>query len=301
MLRKLHSTPGLIAALLLLVVALTGSVLSVFPALDRASAKDALGIDVATLAGRVTARLPGVETLVREASGTIVAYHLEGEAQRASIIDPASGAAVAAYAPSGAQRWIRNLHRKLLLDDAGRVATGVAAACMLLIVLSGLALMARRMGGWKQLFGPVRGNGLQRLHNETSRMALAGLVLSAATGLLMSLTTFGWVPEGGGDNAFFDVQPSAATAMALDRMPALQSVDVSILQQLRTIPPMSSSWKLPRAWARSTPPPAPGWPMAPWTAGSACMPRCACCTLATGSGGWACCWVRRLWRCPCWR
>ncbi len=237
MLRKLHSTPALIAGLLLLVVALTGSVLSVFPALDRASAIAAPGIDVATLAGRVTARLPGVETLVREPSGTLVAYHLVGEAQQASIIDPASGEAVAAYAPSAAQRWIRNLHRKLLLDDAGRVATGLAAACMLLVLLAGLALMARRMGGWTQLFGPVRGNGLQRLHNETSRMALAGLVLSAATGLLMSLTTFGWVPEGGGDNAFFDVQPSAATAMALDRMPALQSVDVSILQQLKLASP----------------------------------------------------------------
>ena len=237
MLRKLHSTPGLIAALLLLVVALTGSVLSVFPALERAAAKDALGIDVATLAGRVTARVPDVETLVREPSGTIVAYHLVGEQQRASIIDPASGEAVAAYQPSAIQRWVKNLHRKLLLDDAGRVATGVAAACMLVIVLSGLTLLARRMGGWKQLSGPVRGNTLQRLHNETSRVALAGLVLSAATGLLMSLATFGLIPEGGGSDRLLDVQPSAATTVALDRMPALQAVDVSRLRQLKLATP----------------------------------------------------------------
>lgn len=233
MLRKLHSTPGLIAGLLLLVVALTGAVLSVFPALDQAAAKDAGGIDVATLAGRVTARVPGVETLVREPSGTIVAYHLVGNEQRASIIDPASGDAVAAYQPSAVQRWVRNLHRKLLLDDAGRMVTGVAAACMLLIVLSGLTLLARRMGGWKQLAGPVRGNTLQRLHNETSRIALVGLVLSSATGLLMSLATFGFIPEGGGGNSFFDVQPSAATTVPLDRMPALQAIDVSRLQQLK--------------------------------------------------------------------
>jgi sulfite reductase (NADPH) flavoprotein alpha-component len=237
MLRKLHSTPGLIAGLLLLVVALTGAVLSVFPALDRASAKAAPGIDVAVLAGRVTARVPGVQTLVREPSGTIVAYHLVGEAQRASIIDPASGEAVADSLPSAAQRWVRNLHRKLLLDDPGRVATGIAAACMLLILLSGLSLLARRMGGWTQLFGRVRGNGLQRLHNETSRLALAGLMLSAATGLLMSLSTFGLIPEGGGGNDFFDVQPSAATTMALERMPALQAVDVSRLRQLKLANP----------------------------------------------------------------
>jgi uncharacterized iron-regulated membrane protein len=47
----------------------------------------------------------------------------------------------------------RNLHRKLLLDDAGRVAVGVAAACMLFVVIAGLLLLARRMGGWRQLLG----------------------------------------------------------------------------------------------------------------------------------------------------
>lgn len=237
MLRRLHSTPGLIAALLLLVVALTGSVLSVFPTMEQAQAVDANGIDVATLAGRVGARVPGVQTLVRQPSGTIVAYHLVGEEQRASIIDPASGEAVAAYRPSAVQRWVKNLHRKLLLDDVGRAATGIAAACMLVIVLSGLTLLARRMGGWRQLSGPVRGNTLQRLHNETARVALAGLVLSAATGLVMSLATFGLMPEGGGTDPFFDVRPSAATTMALARMPALQAVDVSRLQQLKLASP----------------------------------------------------------------
>lgn len=233
MLRKLHSTPGLIAALLLLVISLTGSVLSLFPALDRAAARAATGIDVATLASRVTARLPGVETLVREPSGSIIAYHLVGEEQRASLVDAATGDAVAAYQPSAVQRWVKNLHRRLLLGDAGRVATGLSAASLLVIVLSGLALLARRMGGWRQLSGPVRGSPLQRLHNETARLALAGLVLSAATGLLMSLASFGLLPEGGGADPTFGVRPSAATTLPLDRMPALRAVDLSQLVQLK--------------------------------------------------------------------
>jgi sulfite reductase (NADPH) flavoprotein alpha-component len=83
----------------------------------------------------------------------------------------------------------------------------------------------------------VRGNALQRLHNETARFALAGLVLSAATGLLMSLASFGLIPEGGGTDPLLDVQPSAATTVALDRMAALQAVDVSRLQQLKLAAP----------------------------------------------------------------
>ena len=96
MLRKLHSLPGLMAALLRALVALTGSGLSVGPALEAAEARDAGMVDVATLAGRVSARVPGVETLVRQPSGTIVAYHMVGQDQRASIIDPASGTDVSA-------------------------------------------------------------------------------------------------------------------------------------------------------------------------------------------------------------
>lgn len=237
MLRTLHSIPALIASLLLVLAALTGSVLSVFPAFERAGAAGASGVDVATLVGRVSARLPGVETLVRQPSGTIVAYHTIGSEQHASVIDPASGEAVAAYRPSATQRWLKNLHRKLLLDDPGRVATGVAAAFMLFIVLSGLTLLARRMGGWKQLLGRVRGNTLQRLHSESARPALAGLTLSAATGLVMSLATFGLIPEGGDAGSFLDMHPSGAARMALTQMPVLQSVDVSRLVQLKLASP----------------------------------------------------------------
>lgn len=237
MLRTLHSIPALIASLLLVLVALTGSVLSVFPALERAGAAGASGVDVAMLAGRVSARLPGVETLVRQPSGTIVAYHTVGTEQRASVIDPASGDAIADYRPSTTQRWLRNLHRKLLLDDAGRVATGFAAAFMLFIVLSGLTLFARRMGGWKLLLGRVRGNTLQRLHNEGARPALAGLVLSATTGVLMSFATFGLIPEGGAADPFFDLRPSATSRMALAQMEALRSVEVSRLAQLKLAHP----------------------------------------------------------------
>lgn len=234
MLRKLHSLPALIAALLLVVVALTGSLLSVFPALERAQTPPgAGGIDVATLAARVSARVPGVETLVRQPSGTFVAYHLVADQQQASIIDPATGQVVGDYRASAVQRWVKNLHRKLLLDDPGRITVGVTAACMLLITVSGLLLLARRMGGWRRLFAPVRGNTLQRLHNETARVVLLGLVLSGATGVLMSLATFGLLPEGGGADPFFDASPSAATRLPLADMPALQAVDASRLAQLK--------------------------------------------------------------------
>ena len=230
--RTLHSIPGLIAALLLVVVALAGATLSVFPTLEHAQAP-ASGLDVATLARHVSARVPGVETIVRRPSGLIVAYHMVGGEQRASIIDPATGEALAPWRPSPTHRWLRNLHRQLLAGDGGRIAVGVAAALMLFVTFTGLALLARRMGGWRHLLGPVRGNTAQRLHNQAARAAAAGLALSAATGIVMSLATFGFLPEGGAADPFFDVHPSGASPLPLERMRALQSIDVSRLRQLK--------------------------------------------------------------------
>jgi sulfite reductase (NADPH) flavoprotein alpha-component len=304
MLRKLHSIPGLIAALLLMVVALTGAMLSVFPALEVAQASAAGDMDVATLAARVSARLPGVETIARQPSGTIVAYYLVGQDQQASIIDPASGQVVGDYRASALQRWMKNLHRKLMLDDPGRITVGVVAACMLFITVSGLLLLARRMGGWRRLSGPVRGNTLQRLHDETARVVLIGLVLSAATGVLMSLSTFGLLPEGGGAEPFIDARPNAARAIPLARMPALQQLAVTRLQQLKLASPDDPTdvIELETADGAGVVDPATGaWlayaPLDGWQRLHATVLM-----LHTGEGLWwlRCCWVPRRWPCRCW-
>ncbi|QYY27842.1 PepSY domain-containing protein [Cupriavidus pinatubonensis] len=233
MLRKLHSIPGLIAALLMTIVALAGAALSVNPALEQASAvRPSLApLSVATLASRVSAATPDIETLTRRPSGVIIAHYQAGGQQRASIIDPATGKAIGDYRPSAVERWLKNLHRKLFLGDAGRIATGATAALMLFAALSGLVLLARRMGGWSRILAPIRGDGLQRLHNETARAALAGLTLSAITGVFMSLTTFGVIPEGGAQEPVLSVPAITTPPMPLRQMPAL-AIDVSSLRQL---------------------------------------------------------------------
>lgn len=233
MLRKLHAIPGLVAALLMTIIALTGAVLSLNPALEQASAvrPGQAPLSVATLASRVSTSVPDVETLIRRPSGAIIAYYQAGGEQRASIIDPATGKAVGDYRPSPVERWLKNLHRKLFLGDAGRLATGATAAFMLFAALSGLVLLARRMGGWAHILAPIRGDGLQRLHNETARAALAGLTLSAMTGVVMSLTTLGVIPEGGAQEPAFSVPAITTPPMPLRQMPAL-AIDVSSLRQL---------------------------------------------------------------------
>jgi len=72
MIRAIHRWPGLLAALFLLVLSLSGAALSLFPAAERLSAPQAeAGLSVGTLAGRILAIHPQIEQIRRAPSGKI--------------------------------------------------------------------------------------------------------------------------------------------------------------------------------------------------------------------------------------
>lgn len=234
MLRQLHKFPGLVAAVLVGVLALSGSVLSVLPALDRAGTVIASEgpIGAAELAGRIAANYPGVEQIRHTASGKVIAFYFENDRPMSAVVDPASGQAVGGYAPSAFERWMTNLHRSFFLGDGGRMAAGAGALAMLVLSLSGLQMTARRMGGWRHLLGRARGTFTQRLHVDLGRLAVAGLVLSAVTGIYMSLATFELIPDGMSPSPALSARSSGGRTLPVDRIAALQGIDLAELRQL---------------------------------------------------------------------
>lgn len=234
MLRKLHSLPGLIAALLLVVLAVSGALLALEPARDRlGTTVPAKGeISVATLAARVGQHYPGVEQIQRSASGAVIVYYSRDGQTGIDLVDPRTGGRVADYAPSAFSRSVKKLHRSLFLDKPGRAATGVAAGLMLLLAVSGALLLARRTGGWRALLRPLHGRGGARWHAEAGRLALAGLLLSSLTGLYMSAATFGLLPDGAQSEPDFPPAVAAGPALPVAQLPALRAVDLNDLHEL---------------------------------------------------------------------
>ncbi|MCA3554377.1 PepSY domain-containing protein [Aestuariivirga sp.] len=196
MIRLLHRWPGLLALLPVLMLALSGAALSVFPAAGRLTAPPAASsLSVADLAGRIAAHYPGVEQIKRAPSGRITAYWFNGDVAEAATIDPSTGEAVASADPNQAQRWLTNFHRSLFLGDGGRIVMAAGALAMLALSVSGLLLVARRAGGWRRWFAPLKGPLAGRLHVEIARIAVAGLMLSSVTALYMTASTFGLLPD----------------------------------------------------------------------------------------------------------
>ncbi|MCK9516931.1 MAG: PepSY domain-containing protein [Ottowia sp.] len=224
--RLIHRWLGLTAGTVALVLAITGVILASDPIINAVKAVPAAAdLPVSTLVERVSARIAGPEEIRRLPSGDIVVYSFDGGQARAQRIDPADGHVLENWQPSAFSRWVKNLHRSFLLGDAGRLAAAAVALALLLISVSGLVLMARRLGGWRQLAARVRGSGLQRLHVASGRVVLLVLALTSITALYMSAATFSLVPVG----ADFDPDVVSQAGLEVD----LPAQDLPLLQDLR--------------------------------------------------------------------
>lgn len=232
MIRALHRWPGLVALALVTVLALSGAALSVFPAADRLVSPQAeAGLTVAELATRIQTVYPGVEQIRRAPSGRITAYWFDAGAPGAAVVDPATGQGVGSADPNQIQRWLTNLHRSLFLGDGGRVVMAAGAAAMLLLALSGAALVARRTGSWLRWFTRLRGPLAGRLHVEIARVAVVGLFLSSATALWMTASTFDLLPDTGAAGVV-RVEGSGETGVAISAIELLGQTQVAEFRAL---------------------------------------------------------------------
>jgi sulfite reductase (NADPH) flavoprotein alpha-component len=117
-----------------------------------------------------------------------------------------------------------------LVSRNGRQLTSAGAAAVLLPSVSGIALVLRRMGGWRHVLRPLNGAFAGRIHVEVARVAVFGLLLSSLTALWMTASTFGFLPDAAGPPAFPKVSGQGDFTMV--QMQAPHETRVSALRDL---------------------------------------------------------------------
>ena len=234
---------GLVVAVLAVVLAISGAILSLDPALERwGSTIPANGqINVATLAGRVAQHYPGAEQIQRSPSGSVIVYYNQDGQTGVDRVDPQTGRGIVPHAVSPFSRWTKSLHRSWLLDTPGRVASGLIALAMLVLSVSGSVLLVRRLGGWRHLADSLRGNFVQRWHTQVGRVVVLGLLLSALTGLYMSAATFALISDGMQDEPDFPSAVAGGPAAPVTALSALVATDLNNLRELVYPSPGDSS------------------------------------------------------------
>ncbi|MFV0543276.1 MAG: PepSY domain-containing protein [Marinicella pacifica] len=235
MIRKLHSILGLSAVLLVLVLAISGAILSINPTIERSQATvmGTSAITVAELTGKLAKRYPQIEQLQRSPSGTLIVYYTDNNQAGADRIDPFTAETIGPYTVPAFKTWLKNLHRSYLLDTPGRIAVALGALVILLLSISGTLMLVNSTGGWRHFFRPIHGaTPAQRLHSRIGRMALIALLLSALSGLYMSLETFEFIPDHQTDEPAFPEQVDGREPAAIGSLTALNNIAVSDLREL---------------------------------------------------------------------
>lgn len=241
MLRNLHLFLGLMASIFVIILSVSGFILSVNPLLERSQAVIAGtgSISVAELAGTLASRYKNIEQIKRSPSGQIVIYYIENEQSAESIINPLTGSEITQYSStfyvqsSALMNWMKTLHRSFLLDTQGRAAAGVASLCMLLLALSGLNMLANRFGGWGRLFSPFREpSSVKKLHAQVGRWVVLAIFFTSITSLYLSASSFELIPERTSSIPLFPDNISGSKPAPVNELTALAAVPLSELREL---------------------------------------------------------------------
>ncbi|WP_413997990.1 PepSY domain-containing protein [Flavobacterium sp. W1B] len=108
-------------------------------------------------------------------------------------------------------QWITALHRSLFLHEAGRFFVGFSAFLLVLISISGFALVINRQKGLRNFFSKIiKDYFAQYYHVLLGRLALIPILIIALSGTYLSMVRF---------NLFEDTQSNQSIAKTVGELP----------------------------------------------------------------------------------
>ena len=204
---QLHWFVGITAGTILILIGLTGSILSfreelldfLNPGVRNIAVQNAPVLAPPQIAAaakvlRPDARIASIIIYTEPGSTARVGLAPAKGEQRGDVIflNPYTGALLPPLHYDAVFEWVDSLHRHLLLPrDAGRIALGILALCLLGLSLSGLYLRwPRRVGDWRawlKLDMRLKGRSfLWGLHSVVGTWMLVGYVIFTLTGVYWS-------------------------------------------------------------------------------------------------------------------
>lgn len=230
--RKTHLVLALFSFLFLLITSITGVILSLEPISDELSPYHIKNISEVSLAETLSHLEGKYDELIEfniendefiQAS----AINQKGDFQQ-FYLDPRTGEPLGDIgAPSPIFEFTRTLHRSLFMGTLGRICVGITAFLLLLISISGIALIIKRQLKIQRFFGKItRGNFYQYWHLYFGRIFLFSILLIAITGTYLSLQRFDLLPKE-------EIQEHTVDFETLTNTPLIQWTDFNAFEAIK--------------------------------------------------------------------
>lgn len=193
--RYSHLVLAIASSVFLLVASLTGIILAVEPISNKIQPYSVAKADNLSLAETLevlNTKYKEVLAISRDRNGFVSVTAIMDGKNTEFYIDPFTGNKLGEIIQKKPVfQFATNLHRSLFLKSTGRFLIGFASFLLILIVISGIVLIAKRQGGYSNFFAPVVHENFSQYHHVGyARYTLIPLMVLAVTGVYLSLLRF---------------------------------------------------------------------------------------------------------------
>ena len=199
--RYAHLALALISSLFLVMASVTGAILAIDAVQEKMPPYRVANFDQITLAQTIPAlkkNFSEISEIDVDHNGFVRLKGFDDEGNEIdNYINPTTAKVIGKPIEKSAFiNWNIALHRSLFLKETGRAAIGVISFLLLLIAISGLALVIQRQRGMRRFFTKViREYFAQYYHVITGRIILIPVLIIALTGTYLSMARFQLFPE----------------------------------------------------------------------------------------------------------
>lgn len=242
--RKAHLWLALVSSVFLLLATLTGAILSCEPIQESmVRTNPAKNVLLADCLDTLKSVYPELLELKQDAPGQYFLSIFPLEEGQASdfFVDPVTGRPTQpTVQESPFYDWVKSLHRSLFFHNTGRAIVGILSFLLVLIAISGIFLVVRKLGwkAWlpsKQVF--VKSIEYKRdkhpyYHTLLGRLSLLPILVIGLSGMTLSALRFQIIPPGKNLQTKQEIAGTFETPLAFSEMPALDGVSMSQLKSL---------------------------------------------------------------------
>ena len=230
--RYSHLALAVSSFLLLTLASVTGIILAIEPIVQKTQPYRVEGFHTITLAQTLPVlkkTYSEITELTVDANGFVQLQGSDADGKTlTAYVDPRTGRVLGPVTKqSEFFEWVTALHRSLFLHETGRFFIGLTAFLLLLITISGTALIIQRQRGVKRFFTRiVRDNFAQYYHVVLGRLSLIPIFIIALSGTYLSLNRFQLLGKAEKVSPKIDFD-------AIKSVPRHQLADMPVFQNIR--------------------------------------------------------------------
>ncbi|RZK41714.1 MAG: FAD-binding oxidoreductase [Pedobacter sp.] len=199
--RYSHLALAIISSLFLVMASVTGAILAIDAIQEKMPPYRTANFEQITLAQSIPAlkkEFSEISEINVDHNGFVLLKGFDDDGNDVHVyVDPTTGKVLGKPSEKTAFiQWNIALHRSLFLKETGRLAMGVISFLLLLISISGLALIIQRQQQLKRFFSKVvKSYFAQYYHVVTGRLMLIPIFIIALTGTFLSMARFNLFPS----------------------------------------------------------------------------------------------------------